>query len=72
MEVCPVCQTPLQAIWICTMSNCPEKIKVNSTEARKKYIDILQGWGKPEIQDDHHHEHFDAETKRIADEVNKR
>jgi hypothetical protein len=48
------------------MSTCPEKIRVNSAAARKKYIDILEGWGKPEIDDDNHHEHFDSTTKNIT------
>lgn len=65
-DICPICQTPMSAVWICTMSKCPEKIKLNTAESRKKYIDILQGWGKPEIDDDLHHEHFDANTQEIS------
>ena len=58
-NVCPVCQIPLQAIWICSMSRCPKKLQTKMTEIRQKYIEDQEQFGRPDrAEKDPHHERF--------------
>jgi hypothetical protein len=42
-QVCPVCDSLISSIWMCTIFNCPEHIKQKCAEDRKKYLESTAG-----------------------------
>lgn len=50
-RICPVCQTPPKNVWICSMKNCPDKIVEVTSAQRKRFIEIIEDIGTPEVKE---------------------
>jgi hypothetical protein len=51
-QMCPVCQTPIESVWICCHSKCPKTLQEKMKKARSDWRDKNEQFGKPEIKDD--------------------